>query len=173
MTGFRWWLLQVEYCCLFLIFSCGRNWAREAFQGPFYKGTNSSWPNHLPFLISIGLLGRYNQSTTPPIEMTFFSLDFLEMRLFWELSIKLPLNAFSCLSPSRATQPDYRTWASGDPSVWLGEMGTCVLILFFFFPHLRAIKSKTLYAYIPKVHFSLEDAEVETKRSPDNFSNAA
>ena len=134
MTGFRWWLLQVEYCCLFLIFSCGRNWAREAFQGPFYKGTNSSWPNHLPFLISIGLLGRYNQSTTPPIEMTFFSLDFLEMRLFWELSIKLPLNAFSCLSPSRATQPDYRTWASGDPSVWLGEMGTCVLILFLFFP---------------------------------------
>ena len=152
MIRFRWWLLQVEYCCLLLIFSHGRNRAREAFQGPFYKGTNPSWPNHLPFLISIGLLGRYSQSITPPIEMTFFSLDFLEMRLFWELSIKLTLNVFSCLSPSWATQPDYRTWASEDPSVWLAEMGTCVLIHFF---HLSSIKCRTLYPYIPKVHFSL------------------
>ena len=54
----------------------------------------------------------------------------------------------------------------------LGKWGH-VFLFFFFFPHLRAIKRKTLYAYIPKVHFSLEDAEVETKRSPDNFSNAA
>ena len=130
MIRFRWWLLQVEYCCLLLIFSHGRNRAREAFQGPFYKGTNPSWPNHLPFLISIGLLGRYSQSITPPIEMTFFSLDFLEMRLFWEFSIKLTLNFFPASLPP---EPHSQITGHGPVRTHLSDLLKWEHVFLFFF----------------------------------------